>query len=597
MRSIFFAAVVASALAACSDAPPPATEPAGPVPGLVLYNGNVLTLDPDQPEAEAVAIRGDRIVAVGSSTGVRALAGEDTQSQNLFGRTLVPGFIDAHVHFVGIGQRLLRIDASAMTRKQDILDAVAARAAATPPGEWILGRGWDQNRWAEPEFPTAADLDAVAPDHPVHLVRVDGHAGWANTRALERAGITAETPDPIGGQILRGADGEPTGTLIDNAFRLVTRHIPPPSRAERIEAVQLAIQEALAAGVTSVHEAGSQPEDVELYDYLGGLGLFDMRLFAFLRWPNGESERPYTHDVLDGYLEAGPRLGLHGDRLSIGGVKMSVDGALGSRGAALLEPYADDADNTGLFRLTEAEITETMRRALAADFRVAVHAIGDAANRMVLDAMESVVAETGAEDHRMRIEHAQILDPADLGRFAELGVVPSMQPIHATSDMRWAVERIGEERAELAYAWRSLLDTGVRMPAGSDAPVEAIDPLAGFHAAVTRREADGWPEGGWHPEQRMTREEALRAFTIDAAWSVGEEDLKGTIEVGKLADLVLLSDDPLAVPDDALMGIRVIHTYLGGELVFQNRALAALEAAAEVDAATRAEEAVPSGTP
>ena len=563
---------------------------AADAPDLVIHNAHVVTMAegsaaPENPQAlaTAVAIRGDRIMAVGSEDEILALAGPDTELFNVYGRTLVPGFIDAHVHFVGIGMRLLRIDASQARDKSEIVSQVADMAATSRPGDWILGRGWDQNNWPVKAFPTAADLDAVAPDNPVWLGRVDGHAGWANSVALDLAGIVAETTDPSGGQIIRDARGEPTGTLIDNAMRLVTRQIPPPTREERIQAIQLGIQEALSRGVTSVHEAGGNRADIELYEALMKDGRFDLRIFEFLRWPDNDAQRPYDYEALDHYLAQGPQAGLYGNRLTIGGIKMSIDGALGSRGAALLEPYADDPDNSGLFRLEEDEIHATIVRGLEAGFQVTTHAIGDAANRIVLDAMERAIETTGAEDHRMRIEHAQILHPDDLPRFAELGIVPSMQPTHGTTDMHWAGDRLGEERTRFAYAWRSLLDSGVRIAGGSDAPVEPLDPLAGYHAAVTRRDADGWPEGGWHPEQRVTREEALRMFTIDAAWSVFEDDLKGSIEPGKLADLVVLSKDILTLPEDELLDVQVLLTYLGGRMAYQNLALPQILAAAAAE--------------
>lgn len=570
----------------CGDARPPAAT----APDLVIYNANVVTMDPAMPLAQAVAVRGDRILAVGSSGEIRALADEHTEQQNLYGRTLVPGLIDAHVHFLGIGMRLLRIDASRARSRAAVVQMVADRVATARPGDWITGRGWDQTRWPDTAFPSAADLDAVAPDNPVYLSRVDGHAGWANSAALELAGISAETPDPSGGRILRDARGNPTGTLIDNAFRMVTRLIPPPTDEERTLAVNLAIQEALSRGVTSVHETGGFRRDIDLYRTLMADGHFDLRIFEFLRWPLDEGTQPHGYEDLDVWLADGRQDGLYDNRLTIGGIKMSIDGALGSRGAALLEPYADDPDNRGVLRLGEDEVYATIVRGLRAGFQVTTHAIGDAANRLVLDAMERAIAATGAKDHRMRIEHAQILAPEDLPRFAQLGITPSMQPTHCTSDMRWAETRLGPERVRYAYAWKSLLDTGVRIAGGSDAPVEAIDPLAGFHAAVTRQDADGWPEGGWHPEQRVSREQALRMFTSDAAWSVFEEKLKGSLTPGKLADMVVLSQDIMRVPDDRLLDTQVLITWLGGRIVYRNLALkeileaAAAEQAAEIEA-------------
>ena len=546
----------------CAAAP---DEPAD----LVLRNGHIVTLSSTQPEADAVAIRGDRILAVGSNDAIERHVTAETEVIDLEGKTVVPGLIDAHVHFVGLGNRLLQLDARNVSDKDEILERVASASATSPEGEWIEGRGWDQNRWSVKEFPTKEELDAVSGAHPVFLRRVDGHAAWVNSRALEIAGIDESTPDPPGGQIIRYASGEPAGTLVDNAFRLVSQHIPPISREQKRRAIELAIDECLASGLTSVHEAGGFREDIELYEEMMEEDAFDLRIYEFLRWPADEQKLPHTYETLDYYLDQGPQIGLHENRLTIRGIKMSVDGALGSRGAAFLAPYADDPDNTGVFRLTDEEVYETIRRGLEAGFQVTTHAIGDAANRMVLDAMERALDETGKTDARLRIEHAQILNEDDVPRFAELGVIPSMQPTHCTTDMHWAAERVGEERTRYAYAWRSLLDSGIRIAGGSDAPVEPVQPLPGIYAAVTRQDRDGWPEGGWHPEQRVTREEALRMFTLDAAYSVFEEDLKGSIEPGKLADLVVLSKDILTVPAPEILDTEVLTTILGGKVVFE----------------------------
>ena len=563
MRAVLATLVACTALSACTAQSP--IEPAD----LVLTNANIVTMSAGQPRAEAIAISGDRIVAVGAASDLADYVGASTRTIDLDGKTLVPGLIDAHVHFLGVGSRLLQLDARDATDKAAIVEMVARRVAAAAPGEWITGRGWDQNNWPVKEFPTKADLDAVSPDHPVYLGRVDGHAGWVNSRALALADITRTTADPPGGQIIREATGEPTGTLIDNAFRLVTRLIPPMSDTQRRRAAELAVQEALASGLTGVHEAGGTRADIELYGDMMAAGQFDLRITEFLRWPTNEQELPHTYEALDYYLAQGPQIGLHDNRLTIRGIKMSVDGALGSRGAAFLEPYADDPNNTGIFRLTPDEVYETIRRGLTAGFQVTTHAIGDAANRMVLDAMARAIQETGVTDHRLRIEHAQILHADDVPRFAQLGIIPSMQPTHATTDMKWAVDRVGEARTRYAYAWRSLLDSGVRIAGGSDAPVERVQPLPGIYAAVTRQDHAGGPEGGWHPEQRVTREEALRMFTIDAAYSVFEDDLKGSLEVGKLADMVVLSKDIMSIPAPDILDTDVLTTILGGRIVYE----------------------------
>ena len=403
----------------------------------------------------------------------------------------------------------------------------------------------------------------------MYLGRVDGHAAWVNSAALAAAGITRDTPDPSGGQILRDAAGEPTGTLIDNAFRPVQAEMPPPSKEQRRQAVRLAIEEALAAGLTGVHEAGGTREEIDVYVEMLEDGGFDFRLYEFVRWPANEAEQPHTYEALDYFLQQGPQVGLYDNRLTIRGIKMSIDGAMGSRGAAFLESYADDPGNTGLFRLTEEEIYDTILRGLEAGFQTATHAIGDAANRVVLDAFERAIAESGVTDHRLRIEHAQILHPDDVGRFAELGVLPSMQPTHATSDMHWVADRVGEERTRFAYTWRTLLDSGVRIPGGSDAPVELVKPLWGFYSAVTRQDHEPGDVGPWHPEQLVTREEALRMFTIDAAYAAFEEELKGSLEVGKLADIVILSRDIMTIPAPEILDTEVLTTILGGRIAYQ----------------------------
>ena len=534
----------------------------------MLTGGNIVTMADGASAAQAIAVRGDRIAAVGSDAEIEALVGPETQVIRLDGKTVVPGMIDAHVHFTNLGRQRQILNARGMS-KEEIVAEVGRRAAVSPPGDWIEGRGWDQNTWQVREFPTKADLDGVSPDNPVFLKRIDGHAAWVNSAALMAASITRDTLDPAGGQIIRDAADDPTGTLIDNGFRLAEREIPPPSRAQRRQAVQLAIEEALASGLTGVHEAGGSREEIEVYLEMLEDDDFDFRLYEFVRWPANEAEQPHTYDELDYFLEQGPQVGLYDNRLTIRGIKMSIDRAMGSRGAALLEPYADDPGNTGLFRLSEDEIYGTILRGLGAGFQTATHAIGDAANRVVLDAFERAIEESGVEDHRLRIEHAQILHPDDVGRFAELGVLPSMQPTHATSDMHWVVDRVGEQRTTFAYAWRTLLDSGVRMPGGSDAPVESVRPLWGIYSAVTRQDHDPGDAAPWHPEQLVTREEALRMFTIDAAYGAFEEDLKGSLEVGKLADMVVLSRDIMTIAAPEILETAVLTTILGGRIVYE----------------------------
>lgn len=534
---------------------------------LVLRGGHIVTMESSYPAVQAIAVKAGRIIAVGANEDIQQHVGDRTRIIELGGKTVIPGLIDAHTHFLGIGSRSMQIDVGGPS-KEEIIKRIAARASQAKPGEWIQGRGWDQNNWPVKAFPTRADLDVVAPQNPVYLSRVDGHAAWVNSKALEIAGIRKGTPDPSGGRIIRDSGGEIAGTLVDNAFRLVSSHIPPMSKEQRKEAARLSVRECLASGLTGVHEAGGSREDIELYEEMMKAGEFDLRIYEFVRWPADEQKLPYTYESLDYYLVQGPQIGLYDNRLTIRGIKMSLDGSLGSRGAAFLESYLDDPGNRGVLRLTEEEIYQTILRGLKAGFQTAVHAIGDRANRVVLDAMERALKEAKVADARLRVEHAQVLDPADLPRFARLGIIPSMQPTHCTTDMHWIAQRIGEQRTRYSYAWRSLLDTGVRIPAGSDAPVESVAPLPGIYAAVTRQDRQGWPEGGWHPEQIVSREQALRMFTIDAAYAAFEEKIKGSLAPGKLADMVVLSKDILTIPAREILQTSVEMTILGGKVVY-----------------------------
>jgi predicted amidohydrolase YtcJ len=530
---------------------------------LVLLGGKIVTMNPRQPQAEAIAIIGSRIARVGSAREIEAMIGPGTRVIPLNGRLVVPGFIESHGHLLGLGQSRLLLDLRGTKSAEEVAERVAQRVREAQPGEWILGRGWDQNAWPTREFPTHDVLDRVAPHHPVYLTRVDGHAAWVNRRALELAGITRETADPPGGRLLRDAQGRPTGVLIDRAMALVAAHIPPRRHEENTRAVLLAMDECLRFGITSFHDAGASREAIRVYKELLREGKLTLRLYVMI---SGRDEA-----LLREALQRGPEIGLGDHRLTIRAIKLVADGALGSRGAALLEPYADEPGHSGLLLLSEEEISRIARQALAAGFQVATHAIGDRANRVVLNAYERAFREfPSATDPRFRIEHAQILDEADIPRFARLGVIASMQAIHATSDMPWVPSRIGEARArEGAYVWRKLLASGARIANGSDAPVEPVNPLLGFYAAITRQDAQGNPPGGWYPDQRMTREEALRSFTVDAAYAAFEEHLKGSLEPGKVADLVVLSRDILTIPPPEILRTEVDLTIVGGRIVYE----------------------------
>jgi predicted amidohydrolase YtcJ len=535
---------------------------------LVLLGGHIVTMNESQPEAEAIAITGDRILAVGTNEEIESFVDTGTETLELVGMTVVPGMIDSHAHLVPLGKRLTQLDARGKS-KDEIIALVEERVATTAPGEWVFGTGWDQTTWTVKEYPAKEDLDPVSSQNPVFLQRIDDHSAWVNSAALKAAGVTKETSDPHGGYFVRDESGEPTGMLIDNAFRMVTSQAPPLSKEQLMNAIEAAIHHCLAFGVTGIHDLGGFREEIEAFEEMMKADRFDFRVYEFVRWPVNEQVLPHTYESLDHYLERGPQIGLCDNRLTIRGIKMTVDGALGSRGAALLEPYSDDPDNNGLTRLTDEEVYETLVRGLRAGFHAGLHCIGDRGNRIALDAMEKALNEVPTEDHRLRIEHAQILHPDDVPRFAELGIIPTMQATHATSDMRWAEDRIGAERLQYAYAWRTMIDTGVRIPGGSDAPVESINPLVGIYAGVTRQDANGWPQGGWFPEQRLTREEALRTYTLDAAYAAFEEDLKGSLEPGKLADLVVLSKDIMTIPAPEILDTEVLMTFLGGKVVYR----------------------------
>jgi predicted amidohydrolase YtcJ len=525
---------------------------------VLLYNGRIYTMA-EPARAEAMAIRGDRIVAVGSTAELRRRFRARTEI-DLGGRTVLPGLIDAHAHLMGQGVSMLQADLVGANSKEEILDRLRRFAQSRPPGSWILGRGWDQNRWPEKAFPTAEDLDRLFPDRPVWLRRIDGHAAWANSKAMELAGVSVQTPDPEGGRILRYPDGRPTGVFIDRAMALVERFIPPPSEEDLERALELAIGECLRYGITSVHDAGVDRRTIERYRRFIDEGRFPLRVYALI---GGVGE------TLEYFCRQGPLLGYGGNRLTVRAVKLYADGALGSRGAALLEDYSDEPGNRGLLIVSADSLARQVERVMACGFQVAIHAIGDRGNRAALDAIARAIERTGRRDLRPRIEHAQIVALEDIPRFRQLGVIASMQPIHATSDMYWAEARVGPERIRGGYAWRRFLDAGVVLAAGSDFPVEPVNPFLGLYAAVTRQDRSGWPPGGWYPDQRLRLQEAVRAFTLGAAYAAFEEDLKGSLEPGKLADFIVLDRDIFAVPERDIADVRVLETWLGGERVYR----------------------------
>jgi len=536
-----------------------AAEPAD----LVLTNAVVHTVDATRPRAEAVAVRGNRIVAVGSTAEVQAFVGSRTRVLDLGGRTVVPGFDDSHAHLLGIGFARLDVDLVGTRSYAEVVERVATAVKGRRPGEWIRGRGWHEGKWDAPAagsvrgFPTHEALSAVSPDNPVVLARADGHAVLANARAMAVAGISRTTKPPAGGEIIRAASGEATGVFVDNAEGLVAAPERSPDEVRR--ALALAMDECLAKGVTSLTDAGAGPDVLALYREAAAAGKLRMRLYVMA------AGLPTMRAL------GRPEIGLGNGMLTVRAVKLYADGALGSRGAALLEPYSDDTGNSGLLVTPPEGMLDAARFALAHGFQVGTHAIGDRANRIVLDTYETAFRESpAAKEPRFRVEHAQILDAADIPRFGRLGVLAAMQGIHCPSDRPWAPQRLGDARvAEGAYVWRKLLDTGARILNGTDAPVEDVSPIQNFHASVTRQDAEGRPPGGFDPDQKLTRAEALRTMTLDAAYGSFAEQEKGSIEVGKLADLVVLSQNILSVPEDALMKTEVLATIVDGKLLYE----------------------------
>jgi predicted amidohydrolase YtcJ len=527
---------------------------------LVVTNARIYTVDDSRPVVSAMAVRDGKVLFTGSLREAMALRGASTRVVDFGGRTVIPGMVDAHAHLLGLGQSLRTVNLFGAKSYDEVIARVVERAKGLPAGQWLLGRGWDQNQWGDTRFPTHEALSRAVPNNPVWLTRVDGHAGLANAAALRAAGVTAASVDPSGGKIERAAADEPTGVFIDNAKSLVEQSIPAPSREDTRRAIREAIAESQRWGLVGLHDAGESKATIDLMEEMAKAGEIPFRLYVMI----GDDSAAVAH-----YLRRGPQSALYDNHLWIRAIKLYADGALGSRGAALLEPYSDDPNNRGLLLSAPAHIQDVASRALRSGFQVATHAIGDRGNRIVLDAYDKALQANPTSDHRFRIEHAQIINHDDIPRFAELGVIPSMQAVHQTSDMYWAGSRLGASRLLGAYAWRSLLNTGVVVPNGSDFPVEAVNPLLSFHSAVSRQDAENWPAAGWMPEQRMTREEALKAMTIWPAYAGFQEAMMGSLTPGKLADFVVLDRDIMTVPERDILGTSVVATYIGGRAVYE----------------------------
>jgi predicted amidohydrolase YtcJ len=576
-RFTVLALIFGVVLAACAKAQPDTTAASGAteVADLILRGGKVVTVDDQVPEAQAVAIAGDRIIAVGTDAEIDALAGPDTEIVELAGRLAVPGFIDSHAHFMSLGRAQQMLDLTKVKSWDEIVAMVGEAAKQAKPGDWILGRGWHQEKWDEvPEpnvdgVPLHHELSKVSPDNPVNLTHASGHASFVNAKAMEVAGIDKDTRDPPGGTILRDERGRPTGGLREKAQRLVSkaraRHEAAVPEAERIaqrrRLVELASKECLENGVTSVHDAGVNFATIDFFRERAEAGELGVRVYAMVRYESNEAMAQrlpaYKLDgVADGFL-------------AVRSIKRQIDGALGAHGAWLLAPYEDLEGNTGLVLETPEDIVRTADLAIQHGFQVNTHAIGDRANREVLDIYAKAFERAGVNgsDLRWRIEHAQHVHPDDVARFKELGVVAAFQGIHCTSDAPYVIKRLGKKRAEsTAYLWRTFIDAGIAISNGTDAPVEDVDPIPGFYASVTRKLAD---ETLFYPAQKMTRAEALHSYTLGGAYAAFEEDVKGSISPGKYADIVVLSTDIMTVPDEEILDAKVDMTVLAGRIRYR----------------------------
>lgn len=530
----------------------------------VIENANGYTLDSKGELVQFTALAFDaqgKILAVGSAADVSAKA-PGARRVDMGGKTLLPGLIDAHGHVFGLGQMLIQLDLSQTTSLEGALKAIADYSRANAGQGWLRGRGWNQENWKLGRFPTAADVDTVVSDRPVWFERVDGHAGWANSRALAAAGITDKTPDPAGGKIVRDANGKATGVLVDAAQELVTKVLPAQTEAEGRIVLDRALGALAKVGVTSTHDAGLGVAEDRLYRAYADQGKLTARIYGMIGGTEGD---------FDALAKNGPLKTYGNDMYALRAVKLYSDGALGSRGAALIKPYSDEPHSHGLLFYKTAQMDAMMKKAMARGYQVNVHAIGDAGNHQILDIYQKELAATKSAAQRHRIEHAQVVTQADIVRFKTLGIIPSMQPTHATSDKNMAETRVGHERIKGAYAWRSFLHQGSRIACGSDFPVESPNPFFGIHAAVTRQDASGQPIAGWYPNQAMSLKEAFRCFTLDAAYAGHAENSLGSLEPGKWADFIVVDQDLFKVSTYDIYKTGVLQTWVGGKQVYQKQ--------------------------
>jgi hypothetical protein len=544
---------------------------------LIIQGGKIYTVNEQQPTVDAVAVVAGKIVYAGDAEGLKKFEGKNTQVIDLQGKTMTPGFIEGHGHFMGLGYNEMNLDLMNVKSYEEMVDKVRDAVAKAQPGQWILGRGWHQDKWTKkPEkmikgFQTHELLSAVSPNNPVFLKHASGHAGFANAKAMQLAGVNQLSKEKVnsevteGGEIIRDQLGNPTGIFNERAQSLISSKIPEETDEMNRQALELAMQACLKNGITSFHDAGASRESIELFHKFKQEGKLQTRLYVMITG--------FDPKLVYEYFRKGSEIDAEGT-LTIRSIKLNCDGALGSRGAWLLEPYSDRPDFSGMATLSMDTVLKISREGLKYGFQVCSHAIGDRANREILDRYEVAFKENSAKasNARYRIEHAQHISPVDIPRFGQLGVIPAMQAVHLSSDRPWAIERLGEKRIkEGAYMWQSLLKTGAKIVNGTDVPVEPINPMASFFASVTRQTLLGEPTGGYEPAEKLTREQALKSYTLDAAYGAFEENIKGSIEVGKLADFTVFSQDIMGVPDNQILSTQVEMTILGGKLVYEKK--------------------------
>ncbi len=528
-------------------------------PDLIAVNGRIYTVDPAAPWVEALAVCYGRIVRTGTTREIEPLAGSSTRRLDLAGRTVLPGFNDSHVHLIDGGTQLVEVNLRDARTPEETAARLAAYVKTQPKGRWILGGFWDHESWPQKVLPTRALIDAVTPDNPVFVQRIDGHMGLANSVALRLAGITAQTQTPDGGAIVKDAQGEPTGMLKDNAMALVNRVVSPPKLDETIEKARAALAHAASVGVTTVQDMTADAGELKAYQVLRARDQLPVRITS------------HQNHGIDGLVDAGIETGFGDDWLRIGGIKLFADGAMGSGTAAFFAPYTDDPSTSGLLIQSEQALEDRMRKADAAGFQLVVHAIGDRANATVLDIIEKLERQGGLHKGRPRIEHAQVVRDSDKARFKTLGVIASIQPSHCIDDMRWAEKRIGPERVKIAYDFKSFVDAGARVAFGTDWFVEPLNPMLGLYAAVTRQFPDGTPQDGWFPEERLSLAQAVEFYTAGSAYAEFSDDRKGRLKPGYLADFIVLSKSIFDVPPRQLLATTVVTTVVGGRVVYEEK--------------------------